>query len=389
MILLLLNALLLSLALGLLISTFGQQERAVLLGTLLAVLSVTFGLPLLWKGTALLGDSRWCDRLLLLPSPGYAFKTVSDSVFRTASKEYWLSMASMAAVPLGAMVFSSVMLPRVFQEKGRLQRDGRWNAWLHRWRFGDPQVRRFLDERLIQQQPFCWLVSRDRLPGFWLGVLVILTVLFALWAPGPFRSARTAGGAVSIAMFGAFGLHVLCKLLVAAEASRRLSLDKRTGALELLLTTPLSVESILAGQMRTLQRRFIAPFLALILVNWLILLAVSGRHDDLPGLASGMFVAPFDFYALSWAGMLTGLREPRYARAVFRAFGAVMVGPWIVVLLFVFASNNHGVSSSSVHAFFFCWSLFVAFYDVVLAHWAKAQLLSRFRWFAAHEGAHR
>ena len=381
--LLLLNTLLFSLALGLLVSTFGHQERGVLLGTLWAVLLMTFGFPLLWKGATHLADSRLLDWLFLFPSPAYAFKMVSDSTIRSASWEYWLSMLSMAVLALGAILFSSLMLPRLFQEKGRLQQNGCWRARLHRWRFGDPQFRRFLDADQIEQQPFYWLLSRDRLPGFWLGPLVVVTVLFALWAPSAFHTPNTP--ATPIAMFGALGLHLLCKLLVAAEASRRLHMDKRSGALELLLSTPLSVASALAGQMRSLQKRFVLPFLALAMVNWLILLEVTSRRDDFPGLLSGMLIAPLDFYALSWLGMLTGLREPRYTRAVFRTFGAVMVPPWIVIFLFVFANSHRGISSSAVHAFFFYWFLFAAVYELVLAHWAKTQLLTRFRLLAAND----
>ena len=381
--LLLLNALMFSLALGLVISTFGQQERAVLVGTLLVVLLVTLGLPLVWKSVTCLRNSRWFDFVLLFPSPAYAFKMVSDRGIRTASREYWLSMTTIVGVWMAGLVLSSFALPRLFQEKGPLPQNGSWRRRLHRWRFGDPQFRRFVDEQQIEKHSFQWLVSRDRLTPFSLSGLVLVIVLFALWAPSAFRAPTPANA--PIAMFGAFGLHQFCKLLLAAEASRRLNLDKRNGALELLLSTRLSIPSILNGQMRSLQRHFLMPLLGLVLVNWLIFMEIISKRDEMPGLISGVFVLPFDFYALSWLGMLTGLREPRYTSAVFRALGTVMIGPWTVILLFVCANSHRGVSSSTLHSFFFWWFCFTAIYDTVLVCWAKGQLTRRFRRFAAND----
>ena len=136
--------------------------------------------------------------------------------------------------------------------------------------------------------------------------------------------------------------------------------------------------------MLRLRQFFTAPFLALGVLN-LALTWSSPRHpgsEEASVFFGGFVIATFDFYALTWLGTLAGLRETRYARAVLRTLGAVMVGPWLAVLLFMFSSPRQ---SSAVLSFFLFWFLVAALYDLALAQWAKGQLSSRFRELAANE----
>src|SRR5207253_1060183 len=68
-----------------------------------------------------------------------------------------------------------------------------------------------------------------------------------------------------------FGLHSLIKFWAAWEASRRFAEDRRSGALELLLTSPIGEDYILKGWMIGLKRRFLGP-LALLLAGDVMLL---------------------------------------------------------------------------------------------------------------------
>ena len=55
-------------------------------------------------------------------------------------------------------------------------------------------------------------------------------------------------------MFLAFVMHLLLKVFVATEASRRLNEDRRSGALELLLVSPLSISQIISAQTAALRQ---------------------------------------------------------------------------------------------------------------------------------------
>jgi hypothetical protein len=209
-------------------------------------------------------------------------------------------------------------------------------------------------------------------------------VLFSIWLPHGLQPPRTP--ATPVAIFTCLGLHVLVKLLFASESTRQLHDQKRSGALELLLTTPITVASILNSQRAALRQAFALPFVGLLLVNAVLMAAdPSSNREQEPVVFGGAVIAIFDFLALSWVGMLAGVREKNYARAVLRTFSGVMFLPWAVLLLFLFGFANRGVPSSTVQSFFLIWFVGAAIYDLVLAGWAQQQVRSRFRELAGND----
>src|SRR5262249_39695911 len=151
-----------SLTCGLLVSTFGREQRGVMLASLGLLLFLTFGLPAVWQVSTWLSSRQFLD-LLLLPSPAYAFEMVTDSAIRGASRVYWASMATIAALGALALVLSCLFLPRVFEEKSRWQQSRALEQVHRSWRYGHAQFRRAFAERFLDQWPFLWLLSRDRL----------------------------------------------------------------------------------------------------------------------------------------------------------------------------------------------------------------------------------
>jgi hypothetical protein len=101
--------------------------------------------------------------------------------------------------------------------------------------------------------------------------------------------------------------------------------DRRHGALELLLSTPLTPAQILQGQWLALRRQFLKPLLVLMVVEYLLL-----RRTFTPGL--GLMCALMlaaDFVALGWAGQWLALTTKRLTQAILRALLAVLVLPWV------------------------------------------------------------
>jgi ABC-type transport system involved in cytochrome c biogenesis permease component len=113
----------------------------------------------------------------------------------------------------------------------------------------------------------------------------VLALLLPLWGMLLIASIATAKHkeAFIACMFVAYGLHLIVKVLVALEATRRWSEDRRSGALELLLATPLPVSWILCGQRDALKQQFMGASVALflVIVSWiglgLIVDAISSR----------------------------------------------------------------------------------------------------------------
>jgi hypothetical protein len=136
-------------------------------------------------------------------------------------------------------------------------------------------------------------------------------------------------------LYGAKPCGFVLKMLVASQACRFFAESRRTGALELLLCTPLRNSEILKGQWLALQRLFLWPlivFLALALVPsaYRVYLAMMRSHmSDFAGailaaagsslvvlwLAIGLIT---DFFAVAWTGMWLALtlKKPNLAPAL-------------------------------------------------------------------------
>src|SRR5207249_519128 len=108
---------------------------------------------------------------------------------------------------------------------------------------------------------------------FWPSMLTI----FAVWSNHVVY--RNLGPLIAFAMYGTLALHLLLKFLVTAEACRRFNEDKRSGALELILCTPLKVQSLIRGQSTKIFQVFTFPVLAVGILN-LILGPIFGAHED-------------------------------------------------------------------------------------------------------------
>jgi hypothetical protein len=132
-----------------------------------------------------------------------------------------------------------------------------------------------------------------------------------------------------IGFTGVSVLGLLLSLLVAVPVglrSCRFFADaRRNGALELLLSTPLTVKEILRGQWLTMRRAYLAPVIALLglelLPAFTMLSQGLGPNTFSSLTAGGLFLAGVmvtsvtDVFAAAWVGMLVGLTSKKPARA--------------------------------------------------------------------------
>jgi len=91
--LVLVNTLFFSLAMGLVVSAFGVNERNVMLATVLGLLVTALALPLWWYTAAKFTNARWLKYLLLLPSPVYALKISASGLFVPVASDFWPCIA--------------------------------------------------------------------------------------------------------------------------------------------------------------------------------------------------------------------------------------------------------------------------------------------------------
>ena len=340
-----LNNLFISLAIGLLCSALCKDERKSIGLSLLIVALLTAGWPALvaWGESQLPNDHPLYDLFhnhaypLLMFSPGVTCVFAFDEPYKSMlMKEkinwFYITLGTTNAIGWLALLLTTFILPRVWQDKAAsaktLRRREQWQLMTA----GPADARALFRRRLLEINPFYWLASRERfkvaLVWLWLGAGAVL------WVVGLVRAKRDWLDPGTY-MMTAVLLHSFFKCWIAMEASRRLGLDRRSGALELLLCTPLSVKEILRGQWLALLRQFGAA-IALICVMDILFLALGLKHSYsandrhewivlwLAGL--GMFV--LDLAALALLAMWMSLKNRKPTQAGLLAIVRVCIIPW-------------------------------------------------------------
>src|ERR1035437_5368995 len=136
----------------------------------------------------------------------------------------------------------------------------------------------------------------------------------------------------SVAVLTAVLLNSTLKIWLAIEAGQQLAEDQRTGAFELLLSTPLTVPEILRGQLLALRRQFLLPLLVVLGCELLLTLSVHRRSPDWQTLViwlAGMFMLVADLVALSWVAMWRALVARSHNLATISTLVRLLVLPWL------------------------------------------------------------
>ena len=340
-----LNNLFISLAIGLLCSALCQDERKSIGLSLLIVALLTAGWPALvaWIGSGLSSANpvlllfKKDPFPLMLFCPGvtcvFAFDATYNEMLRWVNFNWFYpTLAATHVLGWGALLLTMFILPRVWQDKAdstkTLRRREQWQLLTA----GPSDARALFRRRLLEINPFYWLASRERfkvaLVWLWLGAGALL------WVFGLARAKRDWLDPGTYLMT-ALVLHSFFKCWIAMEASRRLGLDRRSGALELILCTPLSVKEILHGQWLALLRQF-GPAVALVCLMDVIFLALGLKHsysarDRNEWIAIwcaglGMFV--LDLAALALLAMWMSLKNRKPTQAGLIAIVRICIIPW-------------------------------------------------------------
>jgi ABC-type transport system involved in cytochrome c biogenesis permease component len=388
-----------SLCVGLLISAFCHETRQAMSTTLFTLTMATGVLPLVYFACDWLSrTTTWHGKLshpvaLLWPSPAYLYSRAFDSYFarRPGHIEFFTSFATLAALAFAALFIASLYLPRIWREGAESTSAGDRRTSRQLWRYGGAGFR-VLRRCFLEENPIYWLSSRDR----WPGVVACATLgsLFTLWLvfmAGTFSS-RRAGNAFffSMSLIVAFACHLAVKWQVAVEASRRFSEDRQSGALELLLVSPLSIERLLEGQRRALLGTFVAPLVLALLSNagffwWLVLVNPMHMGGDegsvfCEAILGGAVLLLADYYALSWVGMLMGYRKRRHHIAIGFTLARILVPPWLGIFLLWFLGASGALNGSgAVMLFMILWHGAGFMLDMISAIWAREELLRTLR----------
>lgn len=383
--LVLLNTMFFSLSAGMIASALTKSARNAAGLCMAIVLGLAGLLPLV--GAILAGIYHWrtLPELFLIPSPGTAFAYAFDLNYRAHAEEFMLSLIIIHGLSWVFLVAACLIVPRSWQDKAATVSQLRWrDRWL-RWSLGDSTQRAQYRARLLDVNAFYWLASRSRIkPAL---IWAVIGVLGCGWLWGWMKWGRD-WTEPSCFIVTALILNTILKGWFAAEACAQLAEDRRIGALELLLSTPLDVHSVLHGQFLALCRQFLWPLVFAVTLEFTFLVAGLGRVHSERGLwifvwISGLIVLVADFWALFYVCLWKSLTARNANRANTAAVVQIMSLPWILYVVFMIMVTavmigNRGPSWDGT-AFVLVWLLISLGIAAFFGFRAKMKLESEFR----------
>jgi hypothetical protein len=316
-------------------------------------------------------------------SPVSAFVNSFDVYYRLGfgPQRYWISLLSMAGLAL-AQFAAACLLVRRNQLPSERKPSSLFRATIR---------------RRVSGNAYEWLLLRDRCPsaGVWLIVLLLLAIWGGCLTGSLVSSSRVPTIPLFImAMIAAFTLHVVLKGMLIAHASRRLAEDRQSGALEILLATPLSPHEIVRAHRRALWLQFRGLLGLILLVNFILTIAtLAGRrrlhmgHDDAFVFCSffigGGLLLLVDFFLIPWVAMSEALRGKRQHRAVLGTVMRSLAPSWLALFGFIFVGMGINLDSEAVATFFWLWAILSSVGLLVVAMNRQFELRHRFRVVAA------
>ena len=342
-----LNVLFFGLALGLLISVVADGPGAQVLCAWIIIPWLVASTPI---GTLIpLGGLRETITALQIfnPCDALAHLYAAAAGFRPA--DYWRSLLASHGLAWGLLALAGFLLPKACRRQAALGvRPHRYALW-RRWWVHGRRTRLEWRRRMLNRNAFYWLVSREVWPTTQVWLLLAIPSLLWIWLTWLTWSRR--GLNVTVVWAVAAAASWLCVLvpMIPREASRQLIQDRQTGALELLLCTPLDTNGIVRGQWLALIRRFWLPLCLVIALSTALMIVgyatfgFGGMLDPedrglwLFSWSTAILLLPLNLMSLSWVAMSRAISAKSAGEAtgwaVLQVLGLPAFAVWILSLI--------------------------------------------------------
>jgi hypothetical protein len=329
MVLVLLNTFFLSLAIGIFASAVSREYRA--------AMAMNFFLALLVMGVPA-GCEMACEmRLhhavpwLFYSCPIFSFIRCGAAPHPGAAQDYWGSLAVSHGLAWMLTLLACWIVPRTWGDKPAPAPSRRW-----RWRdlgrkinYGSPAKCAAFRQQALDVNAYYWMAGRARLkPAH---VWIFLGLAAAWWIHGRIMAGAYWIDEGIVIATGAI-VNSAFKLWITIEAGQRLGEDRRSGAFELLLATPLTVGDFLRGQILALRRQFLKPLLVVTVLEVVLVMALKRRSSfnaaDTLSCIAGICMLWADVVALTWVAMAAALTCKTQTQATSHAVVRILILPW-------------------------------------------------------------
>lgn len=301
------SVLLLSSAAGLFVSASTRSKGRTGLSTIFILLALVF-LPLIPLAPII---------PFKLLSPWTAFNGVFDPGYRIDPVLFWQSICAINALSLIMLVGAWFYLPRRWQDEPLIAK----KRAIFRRNFSPQQRAQILD-----RNPGEWIAIRTSLGRF--ETLAFNAAMLLLTAVAIIIAAIDIGAfhwiPISVASF-------ILQLWLASAASYPMIDARRSGGIEIILSTPLHPSRLVTGQCRALLHQFVPPLSILLLAaigGSVYQISAHGRWETIVMIAVFAFGLIATSVSVASVGIWMGLREKTPNAAFFKTllFGLILPG---------------------------------------------------------------
>ncbi len=290
-----------------------------------------FSSPAAWFFSALASAT---GDFFLYPCPVYTYVHSFATQYRGAPEHFWRSLMLIFCWSLVLIRKASQIAPTSWQDKPMTPQTVKRMASQHRrrwWREGRAAAARAFRKRMLDIDAYLWLTARPHTKGryVWLAMLGLGGLwLLTVHLIGHIDEASN--------LFYAFLLNGLLKFWMISEAGHQLAEDKRSGAFELLLSTPLTTGEILRGQWDALRRQFLRPVVVTVVVEVILMFTLvrNPHRDEVMTfrwlMFAGILMLVVDMLTIGWVAMASSLKEKTHSRATGKSTALILSLPWII-----------------------------------------------------------
>ncbi|MGZ5567848.1 MAG: ABC transporter permease [Limisphaerales bacterium] len=261
------NALFCSLVVGIFVSARSRNSQKALAATFCVLLLLVAGGPVLDQMMGLY------QQYFSLTSPIYVFTTAQGG-----RGEFWIGLAICQGIAWGLLVWTCITLPRSWQESVRLT-SGTNRRWGQFWSYGSATSRAASRRKTLDRNPIFWLASRERWQVRWLWVAVVAGIALQLALLFGWQKDSSTKLILTMLLGYLQGLIWLFVYVWTASQATRLFVEAtRSGFMELLLATPLTVREIVRGNWHAFLKTFGWPLLLMLAVQ-LVVTPITQRRS--------------------------------------------------------------------------------------------------------------
>ena len=377
--LVLLNTLFFGVAAGMWASARHHQEYRAL----------TAGLALVFVLAVFPWMVEWPLRRAGLPniSPWVALALADDADYRANAKHFWLTLAATHALAWTLLVYAGRKVQAGWREEQSHEAASPASSVPTTPFMAKQHVRA---RRLaLAENPAAWLV--ERLPTH--RGLVWISILILALSIGTLRHGFALGRVLHL------GAVAIPLLLLSFVATRSFANARRDGAMELLLSTPLSARAIVDAHWRGLWRQMSVPFwLAAGVVayvsgmDWVSSARFSGGPDGAEYVFWQLLLLAdrlLRVIAVGWLGLYLGLRMSSTTQAIgyclLWTVGVPAVGTYLLwgILSPLYSRGFAGMGSWVPWSGYIIPTGLSLAYSLHLVAWSQRRLRARFRELAA------